>query len=154
MVWKELKEVKRGQVNETSDIHHFTNIYQAQGLALCWVLKHVVNMPTDGLHKAYSLVGLGQRLIKRKLNTAFTTAFQCHRHIYYLVPGYLWRPRAMTLDKRDMSRAGGSWLREAKRKGLGQKKLQEWKYGWSLGNRTVSCYSDQWKVMGIQTREA
>lgn len=27
----------------------------------------------------------------------------------------------MTLDKRNMSRAGGSWLREAKRKGLGRR---------------------------------
>ena len=58
--------MKRGQVNETTDIHLLTNIYQAQSRALCWMLKHA-NMPTNGPHEAYSLMGLGQRLMKRKL---------------------------------------------------------------------------------------
>lgn len=74
------------------------------------MLEGVVKMPTNGPHEAYSPVGLAKRQMKRKWNnTAFTTAFQCHTHIHYLVPGYLRRPRAMALGKRDMSKAEGSY---------------------------------------------
>lgn len=60
--------------------------------------------------------GAGSEINKRKLSkTAFTTAFQCCRHIYYLVPGCLW------LWQEDMSTAGGSRLCEGKRKEWGRR---------------------------------
>lgn len=96
---KNSKKLKREQVNGTTDTRDFTNIYRAQGQACArcwsvwwtWLQTALMTLTSSGAGSE----------TKRKLNnTAFTTASQWHGHRYYLVPGWVWKPRNVSQARR------------------------------------------------------
>lgn len=113
--------------------------------ARCW------NMPTNGPHEAYSLMGLGQRLMKRKLKYRLHNCLSMPQAHILFGSCICIKAQSMALGKRDMSRAGSS-LCKIKGKGLGQKELKEG--AWETGLPMIFQSTEKWKIMGIQASRA